>query len=53
MENVWEYLRQNQLCATVWETYEQILEACKTARNWLIADPARITSTGSREWACV
>jgi transposase len=53
MENVWDYLRQNKLCATVWETYEQIIEACKTAWNWLIADPDRITSIGNRNWACV
>ena len=38
MENIWDYLRQNQLCATVWESYEAIIEACKTAWNWLIAD---------------
>jgi hypothetical protein len=53
MENVWDYLRQNKLCATVWESYEQIIEACKTAWNWLIADPDRITSIGSRDWARV
>jgi hypothetical protein len=31
MENVWNYLRQNKLCALVWDTYDEILEACKTA----------------------
>jgi putative transposase len=41
MENVWDYLRQNKLCAQVWDTYDDILEACKTAWNWLIADPDR------------
>lgn len=53
MENVWDYLRQNKLCATVWDSYEQIIDACKTAWNWLIADPDRINSIGSRDWACV
>ena len=53
MENVWDYLRQNKLCALVWDSYDEIVEACKTAWNWLIADPARITSIGSREWACL
>jgi hypothetical protein len=53
MENVWDYLRQNKLCALVWDSYDEIVEACKTAWNWLIADPERITSIGSREWACV
>jgi hypothetical protein len=53
MENVWDYLRQNKLCALVWDTYDEILEACKTAWNFLIDDPARIRSIGTREWACV
>jgi hypothetical protein len=53
MENVWAYLRQNKLCALVWDTYDEIVEACKTAWNWLIADPARITSIGLREWASI
>jgi hypothetical protein len=53
MENVWDYLRQNKLCAQVWDTYDDILEACKIAWNWLIVDPDRIRSIGTREWACV
>jgi transposase len=53
MENVWDYLRQNKLCTQVWDTYDDILEACKTASNWLIADPDRIRSIGAKEWACV
>ena len=53
MENVWAYLRQNKLCATVWDSYDAILTACVTAWNWLIDDPDRITSIGSREWLCV
>ena len=53
MEKVWDYLRQNKLCAQVWDTYEDILEACKTAWNFLIDDPGRIRSIGSRDWACV
>ncbi len=53
MENVWDYLRQNRLCAQVWDTYDDILEACKNAWNWLIDDPDRIRSIGARDWACV
>ena len=53
MENVWDYLRQNKLCARVWDSYDAIVEACKAAWNWLITDPDRITSIGTREWACV
>ena len=51
MENVWDYLRQNRLCAIVWETYDEIIDACKTAWNWLIADSDRIRSIGTRDWA--
>ena len=53
MENVWDYLRQNKLAAGVWDEYEDIIDACKTAWNWLIADPERIKSIGNRGWACV
>jgi hypothetical protein len=30
MENVWDYLRQSKLCALVWPTYEDILDACQS-----------------------
>lgn len=53
MENVWDYLRQNKLCAQVWDTYDDILEACANAWNFLIDDPDRIRSIGARDWASV
>jgi transposase len=53
MENVWDYLRQNKLCARVWDTYDDIVEACKQAWHFLINDPNRIRSLGAREWARV
>ncbi len=53
MENVWDYLRQNKLCATVWDSYDDIIEACRIAWNWLIADPQRIQSIGTRDWIAV
>jgi transposase len=53
MENVWEYLRANKLCALVWNTYDAIVEACREAWQFLVDDPARIRSIGTREWACV
>jgi transposase len=53
MENVWQYLRQNKLSALVWDTYDDIVEACKLAWLFLINDPERIRSIGSRDWACV
>jgi hypothetical protein len=53
MENVWDYLRQNKLCATVWETYDDILDACQSAWRFLTNDPDRIRSIGHRKWAAV
>jgi hypothetical protein len=53
MENVWEYLRANKLSRLVWDSYEAIVAACKEAWRFLVDDPARIVSIGSRTWACV
>jgi hypothetical protein len=53
MENAWDYLRQNKLCALVWNTYDQILDACQSAWRFLINDPDRIQSIGLRKWAKV
>jgi transposase len=53
MENVWEYLRANKLCALVWDTYDAIVQACRDAWRFLVDDPDRIQSIGTREWACV
>jgi len=53
MENVWAYLRANKLCARVWDTYEAIVQACRDAWTFLVDDPGRIRSIGSREWAAV
>jgi hypothetical protein len=53
MENVWEYLRANKLSRSVWQNYDAILQACAAAWNWLVNDPERIRSIGTREWATV
>ena len=53
MENVWEYLRGNKLSSGIWDEYEDILRACADAWNWLMDDPDRIRSIGSRDWATV
>jgi transposase len=53
MENVWHYLRENTLCSLVWDTYDDIVDACATAWHFLINDPQRIRSIGTRDWACV
>ena len=53
MENVWEFLRANKLCNVVWNSYDAIVDACKKAWDFLINDPDRIRTIGSRDWACV
>jgi hypothetical protein len=53
MENVWDYLRANKLSACVWDGYNAILAACADAWNWLVNDPVRIRSIGTRDWATV
>ena len=50
VENVWEYLRQNQLSLRVWPDYEAIVETCCQAWNALMAMPERIASITRREW---
>ena len=53
MENVWAYLRANKLCALVWKSYDEIIEACRSTWRFLVNDPDRIRSIGNREWATV
>jgi hypothetical protein len=51
VENVWQYLRQNQLSLRVWDDYDAIVETCCRAWNALMAMPDRIASITRREWA--
>jgi hypothetical protein len=53
VENVWEYLRKNKLANRLYETYEDIVDACCTAWSDLMATPGRITSIAERDWANV
>jgi len=53
VENVWAYLRQNRLANRVFDSYEAIIDACCEAWNSLLANPERITSITSRDWAQV
>lgn len=50
-ENVWEYLRGRWLSNHVFKDYDAILDAVCDAWNRLIAEPDRIQSLGSRQWA--
>ena len=53
IENVWEYLRGNQLSLCLWDSYDAILNACRDAWNALMADQQRIRSITTRPWATV
>jgi DDE superfamily endonuclease len=53
IENVWEYLRGNYLSHTLWDTYDQIVDACCTAWNAFIQDAATVVSVTQRPWAKV
>lgn len=52
-ENVWEYLRKNKLSNRLYQTYEDIVEACCEAWNYLMAMPEEIVSIATRSWAKV
>ena len=49
-ENVWQYLRQNQLSNRVFANYDAIVEACCIAWNDLMKMPDRIRSIATRTW---
>jgi hypothetical protein len=51
IENVWQYLRQNQLAHRVWADYVAIIETCCEAWNALMATPNRLASITHRNWA--
>jgi transposase len=53
VKNVWACLRANKLAITVFGTYEEIVDACCKAWNFLTNDPKAIASITSREWAKV
>lgn len=52
-ENIWAYLRQNKLANSVFETYDDIVEACCKAWSFFANDPAVVTSVTARDWATV
>jgi putative transposase len=50
-ENIWQFLRQTYLSNRVFETWEAIVDACCDAWNRLTAEPGRIKSIATRNWA--
>ena len=48
VENVWAFIRANFLSHRVWQTYDDIVEACRNAWNKLMQMPDRIASITQR-----
>ena len=53
VENVRACLRSNRLGNRVFDAYDDIVDACYDAWNWLTAQPQRITAIASRHYAQV
>ena len=52
-ENIWEYLRKNKLSNRLYRTYNDIVDACCEAWNYLMDRPHEIASSATRTWAKV
>lgn len=52
-ENIWAFLRANTLSNVVWDTYNEIVNACCRAWKALTERPDLITSIATRHWAQV
>lgn len=52
-ETVWAFLRGNKLANRVFETYDDVVDACCDAWTWLTDQPERIRSIATRPWATV
>ncbi len=51
VENVSQFLKQNDLANRVFENYDAIVDACCDAWNKLVSAPEKIRSIASRPWA--
>jgi hypothetical protein len=51
VENIWQFLRQNHLANRVFDTYDDIVDACRNAWTALTSAPHTITSIATRDWA--
>ena len=50
VENLWQFLRSNFLSHQIWDTYDDILAACRDAWNNLMQAPESIASLTQRDW---
>ena len=51
VENVWQYLRANWLAISVFDNYDDIVDACCAAWNRFADDPTAVSSITSQSWA--
>ena len=51
VENIWQFLRQNYLAHRIFDTYDDIVEACCNAWNTLRDIPGKFRSIATRNWA--
>ena len=50
IEQVWQWLRQNELANRCFQGYEDIVEQCSRAWNNFIGDIERVKSLCTRDW---
>ncbi len=53
VENVWQYPCSNKFAVSDFEGYDHIVDACRSAWNFLEKDPRAVTMITSRNWAKV
>ena len=51
IENVWAYLRGTKLARHLFNSYDDIVGACRYARSIFIADEKTVRSITTRQWA--
>ena len=49
-ENIWQYLRQNFLAGRIFDTCNDIVDACCNAWKALTGETGRIASIATRDW---
>ena len=49
-ENIWQYLRHNFLAGRIFDTYDDIVDACCNAWIALTQESGRIKSIATRDW---
>ena len=50
IEQVWQWLRQNELANRCFDGYEDIVDACSDAWNSFIEDVERVKQLCDRDW---